>query len=254
MRTARPIAALLAHMEALLAALAVERDPRALLLATYLRTTRAVAADIAAGAFDDPAWTERWDVAFAQLYLDALEQWSASGSAPGPWQEAFAAMTGPRLPTVRHVLLGMNAHVNYDLPQALLAVITDDEFDDPALVARRRADHRHIDAILAARVPAEERALRAVEQPGDRTLLDRILVPFNRRATRRFLREARAKVWSNALVLSRARRAGDLDVCLAALEERARRRVADLRAPGQVILRLARDGFGVELPEGDPAE
>ena len=34
---------------------------------------------------------------------------------------------------------------------------------------------------------------------------------------------------------------------LAELEELSRARVADLRAPGQVILKLARRGFGVEL-------
>ena len=54
------------------------------------------------------------------------------------------------LSPVRHVLLGMNAHINYDLPQALLAVITDREFADPALLARREADHRAIDEVLAA--------------------------------------------------------------------------------------------------------
>ena len=49
----------------------------------------------------------------------------------------------------------MNAHINYDLPQALLAVIADEEFDDAELIARREADHKAIDDILAARVSAE---------------------------------------------------------------------------------------------------
>ena len=42
----------------------------------------------------------------------------------------------------------MNAHINYDLAQALLAVISDAEFDDQALLDRRGADHRHIDQVL----------------------------------------------------------------------------------------------------------
>jgi hypothetical protein len=46
------------------------------------------------------------------------------------------------------VLLGMNAHINYDLPQALIAVISDEQFDDPALLARRESDHRAIDQVL----------------------------------------------------------------------------------------------------------
>jgi hypothetical protein len=55
----------------------------------------------------------------------------------------------------------MNAHIN-DLPQALLAVITDEEFDDPALLTRRRSDHQAIDRVLASRVAAEDDELAAV--------------------------------------------------------------------------------------------
>ena len=88
-----------------------------------------------------------------------------------------------------------------------------------------------------------------MEGPGERTLLDRMLQPFNRQGTRRFLKEARRKVWANARQLSLARREGPgpLAARLAQLEELSRARVADLRAPGQVILKLARRGFGVEL-------
>ena len=47
------------------------------------------------------------------------------------------------------VLLGINAHVNNDLPQALLAVISDDDFAEPGVVDRRRRDHERIDGVLA---------------------------------------------------------------------------------------------------------
>lgn len=248
MTSGRPLADLLGRMESILAPLQAAGDPRSYFLATYKRTTEAVEDGIVGGLFEDAAWVTRWDVAFAGLYLDAVERWSTTGTAPGPWAVAFAAGEGPdRVPPLRHVLLGINAHVNYDLPQALLAVITDEEFNDAALIASRAADHEKIDTILSSRVAAEDRKLQEVEQPGDRTLLDRLLVPFNRRASRRFLAEARAKVWTNAVLLSHARRDGTLRSRLAELEDLASRRVADLRAPGQVILRLARDGFGVSL-------
>lgn len=248
----RRIDQLIVRMQGLLQELQDSPDTRdnAVFLATYLRTTTAVAADLRAGKFLDSGWTEEWDIAFANLYLDALERWSDAEAVPEPWRVAFSSGRGSqRLPPLRHLLVGMNAHINYDLPQALLAVITDEEFDTPELIARRRADHEHIDEILAARVKAEDRALRGFEQPGDRTLLDRALTPFNRQATRRFLKEARAKVWHNALLLSQARRVGALDARLRELEALAAQRVADLRAPGQVVLRLARDGFGVRLSQ-----
>jgi hypothetical protein len=139
----------------------------------------------------------------------------------------------------------MNAHINFDLPQALLAVITSAEFDDAALLARRAADHRHVDDVLLARVAAEDDELTA---HGGQSLLDRLLRPLNRAGTKRFLAEARAKVWHNATALDRARRDGGREPVLADLEELCARRVADLVAPGQVLLKLARRGFGVRLP------
>ena len=241
--------ALVARMEALLAPLQDRGDARRFFHATYLRTTRAVGAELVRGGFLDPAWVERWDVAFAGLYLDALEA-DQRGEAPsGPWQVAFAAADerASTLPPLRHVLLGMNAHINYDLPQALLAVISDAEFDDPALLERRAADHRHIDEVLAARVGAEDAELDATGVR--RSALDRLLGPANRLATKRFLKESRAKVWANTRVLASARRQGDAaySARLAELERLSAERVADLTAPGQVLLKLAARGFGVLL-------
>jgi hypothetical protein len=237
---------LIARMTALLEPLEAAGDPRRYFHATYLRTTVAVAREISRGGFADAAWVERWDVEFARLYLDALDL-DMTGQPPSrPWAIAFGAPAG--LPPVGHVLLGMNAHINYDLPQSLVAVISDEQFDDPALLARREADHRAIDAVLAARVAAEDDELTRVSGPA--SLLDRLLRPANRLGTQRFLREAREKVWANAAVLSRARGQG-VDAYAAALsqlEELSAAKVTALAGPGPVLLRLAATGFGVRLP------
>src|SRR6266508_579121 len=119
--------------------LEARKDARRYFHGTYLRTTRAVGAELETGGFVDPPWVERWDVAFAGLYLDALEADQRGEVPSGPWKVAFAAADeqATALPPLRHVLLGMNAHINYDLPQALLEVIDDQEFQDPELLARR---------------------------------------------------------------------------------------------------------------------
>src|SRR5580658_2109147 len=233
-------------MAAMLEPLQAAGDQRRYFHATYQRTTAAVAAELERGGFIDPDWVERWDVVFADLYLDALAKALAGRRPPRPWDIAFSAPAS--LPALRHVLLGMNAHINYDLPQALVAVITDEQFDDQALLTRRQADHRAIDTVLAGRVAAEDDELTAVSGPG--TLLDRLLRPFNRLGTQRFLREAREKVWGNAIALSRARREGPdaYATVLAHLEELSAAKVAALMAPGQVLLKLAATGFGVRLP------
>jgi len=242
------IDALIKRMTELLEPMEAANDPKRIFHATYLRTTIAVAEQIARpGGFADPQWTERWDVAFAELYLEALEQLQAGEQTSRPWAVAFGARRG--LPVLNRLLLGMNAHINYDLPQALLAVITDEEFDDTELIGRREADHKAIDGILASRVSAEGDELVSIYGPG--SLPDRLLKPFNERGTRRFLREARQKVWANALSLSQARRtgAGAYAARLAELEELSAAKVTELQAPGQVLLKLAVKGFGVRLPD-----
>jgi len=218
---------------------------RAPFLGAYLRTTEAVGAALRDGVFEDAAWVQRWDAAFAELYLAAHDA-DLRGDARAvarPWRLAFAG--APELPALRHVLLGINAHVNYDLPQAMLAVISPTDFNDADLLARRRRDHERIDLVLASRVKAEDTEIGDRRRP-----LDRALAPVNRRASRRFLHEARQKVWHNVTELHAARLLGEdaYRARLAELEVLSAARIADLLAPGQVLLRLAIAGFGVALP------
>jgi len=222
-------------------------DPRRYFLATYRRSTMAIGAEVAAARFLDPPWVERWDVVFADLYLGPLADDLDGRPVPGPWGVAFSfARTQPQQPPLRHLLLGMNAHINFDLPQALLAVIDDGEFRDEALVARRLDDNERVDAILVSRVSAED----AVLAERGRTLTDRLLQPANRAATRRFVSESRRKVWANARVLSAARVRGPVAYAqtLAALERLCTGKIQELVRPGPVLLRLGFGGFGVTLP------
>jgi hypothetical protein len=180
------IGELIAHMEDIQARLDASGDARRYWHGVYRRGTVAIRSEIERGGFHDPAWLERWDLVFADFYLEAMERWDRGRAPSGPWQVAFEAAR------------------------------------DDAAAAR----------------------------PGDRSLADRLLAPANRAASKKFLREARAKVYGNARLLCAARRRGPEPLAgrIAQLEDLCRARVADLRAPGQVLLKLALRGFGVVLP------
>jgi hypothetical protein len=216
----------------------------------YYRNTLAVKGDLEAGGFLDPEWVEPWDVVFAELYLDALDRWNSGAEPSGPWQVAFAAAADSAISPLVHVLIGLNAHLNFDLPQALLACITDEQLMDPQLISRRQADFDHIDDIVVRRVREEDFELRKAERPGDRTYVDRLMTPLNRSASKRFLKEARFKVWRNAMELGAARQLGPGAYAgrLRQLEETCRAKVEDLVRPGKVLVRLGVTGFGVLLP------
>jgi hypothetical protein len=230
--------------------LVADNDERQHFHGAYVRSTRTVMADAEAGNFIDAEWADRWAVAFAQLYMDAFDAWERGGDPSGPWRVAFEASRDPNIPPLRHALLGINAHINYDLPQALLAVITDAEFDDEEILARRATDHEHVDSILVKRVHEEDKRMAKVEEPGDRTIVDSLMMPFNTAGTKRFLKDGRHKVWANTKLLSSARRLGPDTYAeeLAALETLCQARIADLVTPRFVIIGLARHGFGVTLP------
>jgi hypothetical protein len=239
------IPGVLARMDALLDAIPADLATQRTFLATYRRTTIAVGEQVEQGRFEDPDWVNRWDVAFADLYVSALETRVAGREPSRPWRLAFAASAD--LPPLRVLLLGINAHINYDLPQSLIAVIGPEEFDRPALLARRQRDHERIDAILSGRVSAEDAELSAVSS---RSLVDRVLLPLNQAGSKRFLREARQKVWHNTRELHEARLVGPEVYAsrLAELEILSAAKIADLLAPGQVLLKLSVGGFGVTLP------
>jgi hypothetical protein len=240
-----PVAAVVSRLQERLDRLPAGAEKRRPFLSTYQRTTAAVGKAVEDGFFEDPTWVERWDVVFAEYYLRAHDADLAGDRAnvSRPWRLAFAAPD--ELPALGYVLLGINAHVNYDLPQAMLDVIAPDEFDDAVLLNRRRRDHERIDAVLASRVAAEDDELRA-----EQSLVDRLLGPVNRASSRRFLREARRKVWHNVGELHAARMRGEdaYRQRLAELEVLSAARIADLMRPGQVLIRLAVAGFGVVLP------
>ncbi len=250
-----PVLALVARMADLLRRLEDDGDPARFFLSTYLRTTRAVGTALADGAFEDPAWVAHWDVDFADLYLRAVENHRRTPAAVAePWRLALGA--DPSLRPEAHVLLGMNAHINFDLPQSLVRMMGPPDFADPGVLALRRRDHERIDAVLAGRVAEEDVALQGAG--GRRTTLDRVLAPANRTAGRLFLRESRRTVWANAAELHAARLRGSdaYAARLADLEQASAARVRDLLRPGPVLLRLAVRGFGVPLPparDGEPA-
>lgn len=237
----------------LVATMAGGDDERRHFLAVELRSVAAIGDELTSrsmGPFADAAWTERWVLALVDLYLDALERWSVEGSAPGPWQVVFAAVTAsPPVAPSRGLLLGTHAQLCYDVPQALLETIDGDGFDDAATRGARRADHEHVDRVLAVRLPEEDRLTRSAERLGDRARSQRVLAPLTEASATRLLRDARESAWRNARALSASRRAGPA-ACKARLDElgaRSAERVADLLRTGPLQGRRARSGTGVLL-------
>jgi Family of unknown function (DUF5995) len=86
----------------------------------YLGVTQAVGERVAAGGFHDPAWMAALDVQFAELYFGALRTALSGGIAPRCWSVLFERRNWTALARVQCALAGVNAHINHDLPMAIV--------------------------------------------------------------------------------------------------------------------------------------
>ncbi|HEV8147208.1 MAG TPA: DUF5995 family protein [Bryobacteraceae bacterium] len=86
----------------------------------YLQLTEAVQTRIAGGGFADPDWIERLDVEFALMYLKTLEALLESRTAPECWGVVFERRGDAMLARIQFALAGSNAHINHDLPLAII--------------------------------------------------------------------------------------------------------------------------------------
>ena len=120
-------------------------DHRAVFSLTYLRTTeeflRTVEAD--PGFFSDLPWVDHLDAVFAELYFRAYDSWEAGEHVPAAWRIAFETAASPNEQGTGDLLLGMNAHINRDLPFALAHVGLIDGNGSP-----RKADHDRVNQFL----------------------------------------------------------------------------------------------------------
>jgi hypothetical protein len=123
-------------------------DHNSIFALAYLRTTQTYEwARNQPGYFMDTAWVNHEDAVFAKYYFRAYDAWAAGnrGQVSRAWLMAFDDAATHKLTGDGDLLLGMNAHVNRDLPFALAAIgIT------TPTGQTRKPDHDKVDQFLNA--------------------------------------------------------------------------------------------------------
>ena len=171
-------------------------DRRAVFLTVYSRMTATVRDAIDDGAFIDSEWAASYLVAFAERYRRALAAFErrAFASLPRPWLIAFVAAARGETLVAQDALLGINAHITYDLTYALGDVGIDPDRD------AKRADHDRINAILARLVQTAQDALVEAYAAVGIAGIDRLLDPLDDRLALLGLKGVREFAWRNAVL------------------------------------------------------
>jgi Family of unknown function (DUF5995) len=105
--------------------LAAACDHDAIFSLTYLRTTEEYRRTIEDPTFfEDTRFVNHEDAVFARYYFEAYDNWHAGGSAavPRAWAIAFRAADERAVSAAGNVALGINAHVQRDLPFVLASI------------------------------------------------------------------------------------------------------------------------------------
>jgi len=87
----------------------------------YLAVTQSVEDRVNAGGFNDTAWLAELDVQFAALYFNSLYAALTGAPCPGSWEALFLRRGQTEISRIQFALAGMNAHINHDLPLAIVA-------------------------------------------------------------------------------------------------------------------------------------
>jgi uncharacterized protein DUF5995 len=115
-----PIADVVARMHALVASLP-RRDGVSCFVRLYLAVTEGVQAQLGGLDFAAPQFTMRLDVIFADLFFSALDAYEHNpADTPSAWVPLLESRSRRGIAALQFALAGMNAHINRDLPVALV--------------------------------------------------------------------------------------------------------------------------------------
>lgn len=142
------MADVVARMEAIVAPLS-RSDGIACFARLYLAVTEGVQYRLAGLTFGDPRFLARLDVVFADLFFAAFAAFQRDPArAPRAWRPLLEARSRDGIAPLQFALAGMNAHINRDLPVAIVATCR--EFGiHPDRDSVQHADFERVNALLA---------------------------------------------------------------------------------------------------------
>jgi hypothetical protein len=163
----------------------------------YLQVTLAVSSAVTTATFRDPAFLERLDVVFANLYFDAVAAGDADPrAAPSAWRPLFECRRRGGILSIQFALAGMNAHINRDLPEGIVATYRATD-GAPAQSSARYDDFTKVNDLLEA----VEEQIRVEFSTGFVAVVDAAAGEADDAVAMWKVRAARAAAWTNAEVL-----------------------------------------------------
>lgn len=177
-------------------------DKRHVFLRCYRMMTANMLSSLAQpGTFEDEEWVKRLLHHFADYYFNALACIDCGEEAPVVWQQVYNFTRGKALHQVQYLLLGVNAHINYDLVLALHDMLRPEwaDLSDQQRKVRYR-DHCTVNDIIGATI---DRVQDELLEPADPMLafIDRAFGRLDEYLLSRLITHWRQEVWETTQVM-----------------------------------------------------
>ena len=201
-------------------------DRRCIFLTLYGLVSTEIRSRLNERYFTDNEWAHRYAVTFANLYREALERYDAGRltEVPKAWRLCFDAAKAGNGLVLQDMFLGVNAHVNNDLPLALVGASIE---PDRAL---RYKDHTAVNTVLGRITERATQRVAALYAPG-LTAMDELGGQVDELMSSFSLQVAREGAWESAVSLASARTAAERGLVTRLISSRAAVMARVLLAP-----------------------
>jgi hypothetical protein len=192
-------------------------DHRGVFATTYLELTRELRRRLDAdpGLFADPEYLYTEDALFADVYLRTVQAWNAGQRVAPAWRISFEQAESGQLTGAQEMLLGINAHVQNDMPFVMAELGLREPDGDS-----RKSDHEVMNDVLNS---AYDSVVRGVGSRFDPTmsLTNPEAIVVDDIGGLEVARGWRELVWRNAERLLAARTEAQRAVVAASIEANA---------------------------------
>jgi uncharacterized protein DUF5995 len=114
----------------------------------YLKVTEGISDSPPAEGWENPQFVERLTIIFASLYFSAITSWQRDQDIVArAWAPLFRARQKQGIMRVQFAIAGMNAHINHDLPIAIVQT-SEEQGIVPRQGSPEQRDFERVNAIL----------------------------------------------------------------------------------------------------------
>lgn len=204
-------------------------DQRYIFLRCYSMMSTNMVVAIREGKFEDSAWVSTLMQRFAEYYFVALEAYEHQAEYTSRvWKQVHEAAQHQKLHVLQNLLLGVNAHINYDLPLSLYDCLCQDWANlDDAQRRSRQNDHETVNVIISSTIDTVQDTVVEPASP-IMAIVDQVLGRMDEWLLSQLITSWRHEVWNVAMQMLEATEEESLETIRREREQRVLEKGAGL--------------------------